>query len=84
MYQYEFKPQAVRDLKKLPQNIQKKIIDKLEYFLSSSKPLSFADALINREIGQYRFRISDYRVIFDVDGEKIIILTIGHRKEIYK
>jgi len=84
MYSYEFKPQALRDLKKLPRTVQKRIIKKLDYFVSFENPLVFADHLINFEIGTYRFRIGDYRVIFDVVGEKIIILTLGHRREIYR
>jgi len=84
MYSYEFKQQAIRDLKKLPKDIQKKIIKKLDYFISAENPLSFADKLIHFEIGSFRFRIGDYRVIFDLEGEKIIILTLGDRKEIYK
>ena len=84
MYTYELKPQAVKELKKLPKDIQKKIIKKLDYFISTDNPLSFADKLIHFEIGSFRFRIGDYRVIFDVVGEKIIILTLGDRKEIYK
>ena len=84
MYQYEFKPQAVEDLKKLPKDIQKKIIKKLEYFLSANDPVAFADILINFSIGQYRFRIGDYRVIFDLEDSKIVILTLGHRKQIYR
>ena len=84
MYSYEFKPQALRDLKKLPRAVQKRIIKKLDYFVSFENPLVFADHLINFEIGTYRFRIGDYRVIFDVVGEKIIILTLGHRREIYR
>ena len=84
MYKYEFKPQAVRDLKKLPKMVQKRIIKKLDFYISSPNPLAFADHLINFEIGSFRFRIGDYRVIFDVEDETIIILTLGHRKEIYK
>jgi mRNA interferase RelE/StbE len=84
MYSYVFKPQAVRDLKKLPKEVQKRIIKKLDYFVSFENPLVFADHLINFEIGTYRFRIGDYRVIFDIVGEKIIILTLGHRREIYR
>ncbi len=84
MYTYEFKDQAVSDLKKLPKTVQKRIIKKLDFYISYPNPLSFADHLINFEIGEYRFRIGDYRVIFDVDDVRILILTIGHRKEIYK
>ena len=84
MYRYVFKSQALKDLQKLPLDVQKRIIKKLDYFISSQNPLFFADSLINYEIGQYRYRIGDYRVIFDIMNETIIILTVGHRKEIYK
>lgn len=84
MYTYEFKPQAVKDLQKLPKEMQQRIINKLDFFVSSNNPLNFADHLINSEIGQYRFRIGDYRVIFDLEDTKIIVLLIGHRREIYK
>jgi len=83
MHHYVFKRQAFKDLKKLPKGIQNRIISKLDYYISVANPLVFADRLINYEIGQYRFRIGDYRVIFDVEDEIIIILTLGHRKEIY-
>jgi len=84
MYNYIFKPQALKDLKKLPKNIQKRIIKKLDFYCSTVNPLTFADSLIDFEIGQYRFRIGDYRVIFDLEDKTIIILTLGHRREIYK
>lgn len=84
MYNYFFKLQAYKDLQKLPKEIQKRIVKKLDYFISVENPLVFADSLVNFEIGQYRFRIGDYRIIFDIDDEKIIILTLGHRREIYK
>ncbi len=84
MYDYEFTTQAVKDLKKLPKSIQKTIISKLDFYVSSTQPLFFAHRLVNNDLGQYRFRVGDYRVIFDVEEEKIIILTLGHRREIYK
>ncbi|PIQ71303.1 hypothetical protein COV87_04210 [Candidatus Roizmanbacteria bacterium CG11_big_fil_rev_8_21_14_0_20_37_16] len=84
MYSYEFKPQAIRDLKKLPKDIQIRIIKKLDYFVSAEDPLVFADHLINYDLGSYRFRVGDYRIIFDVVDEVLIILTLGHRREIYR
>ena len=30
------------------------------------------------------FRIGDHRVVFDLDDNNIVILRIGHRKNIYK
>ena len=84
MYSYEFRPQAIKDLYRLPADVQRKIIKKLDYFMASNKPLTFAHRLINVELGEYRFRVGEYRVIFDVKGEKIIILTLGNRRDVYK
>ena len=84
MYSYEFTPQALKDLKKLPKNTQRTIIKKIDFFIDSKRPLSFAHHLINFDIGQYRFRIGDYRVVFDLEDETLVILAVGNRKEIYK
>lgn len=84
MCTYEFTPSGLRELKNLSKDIQRKIITKLDFFIVSGKPLSFAQHLINYDIGQYRFRIGDWRVIFDVEDEKLVIHAIGHRKEIYR
>lgn len=84
MYRYYFTPQALKQIKKLPKNIQKRIIIKLDFFCREN-PLTFADYLIDSSLGGYRFRIGDYRVIFDKDkGDGILVLRIGHRREIYK
>lgn len=84
MYSYEFTPSALRDLEKFSKPIQKRILIKLDFFVSCSNPLLFAHHLINSDIGQYRFRISDYRVVFDVDDQVMTILAVGHRKDIYR
>jgi mRNA interferase RelE/StbE len=46
--------------------------------------LRFAEKLSDPILGEYRFRIGDYRVIFDIQEDEIIILRVGHRREIYK
>jgi len=40
--------------------------------------------LTDDRLGSYRFRIGDYRVIFDIEGDEIVVLRVGHRKDIYK
>ncbi len=73
---------AVRDVKKLDPVAKKKIKKKIETY--SQKPLSYAKKLIDPRIGTHRWRVGNYRVIFDMDGKNIVILRIGHRKEIYR
>ena len=84
MYQYFFEKKALRAFKKLPGEIQDRILKKLDFFVTSGNPLVFAECLINYGLGEYRFRVGDYRVIFDLDGEDIEIVEVGHRREIYK
>lgn len=84
MYRYEFTPEARRQLRKLDPSIQLTIIKKLEHIISTSQPLFFAGHLINNDLGQYRYRIGDYRVIFDLEDDIIVIHSVGHRREIYK
>ncbi|NCP47557.1 hypothetical protein AUJ42_01480 [Candidatus Collierbacteria bacterium CG1_02_44_10] len=85
MNTYRFTKRALKDLSDLPKNKQLLIINKLEYFTSTGKPLSFAKNLTNFSLGQYRFRVGDYRITFDLDSDSTIyILHIGHRREIYK
>ena len=84
MFSYGFKPSAVKELKKLPSDIQKRMIKKLDYFITTENPIIFADALVNSDLGTYRFRIGDHRVIFDVEGDVIVVLSVGHRRNIYR
>lgn len=81
---YIFRPSAEKKFAKLAPKIQKRIVEKLEYFISTPNPLNFAEPLTNYEVGQYRFRIGSYRVIFDLENQYIVILNVGHRRDIYR
>jgi len=40
--------------------------------------------MVDPALGTYRFRIGDYRVIFDIEGNEVVVLRVGHRREIYR
>lgn len=84
MYSCGFRPEARKQLYKLSKEIQRRIIIKLDYYASSDSPILFAKRLKNMETGSYRFRVGDYRIIFDIRETIIVILRIGHRSEIYR
>jgi mRNA interferase RelE/StbE len=46
--------------------------------------LKFARKLADPKIGSYRFQIGEYRAVFDVEGEEVVVLRIGHRRDIYR
>lgn len=75
---------ALKDLEKLPKETKDRILKKLSFFISQEEPLKYAKAMVNNDFGQYRFRIGDYRVIFDIKREEILVLVVDHRKDVYK
>jgi len=84
VFSFEFKEKAAKEVDKLPSKIRKRILEKLKFYSSQRNPLRFAERLRDQRFGEYRFRIGDYRILFDVDTKKIIVLKVGHRKDIYK
>ncbi|HBT81448.1 hypothetical protein A2757_02860 [Candidatus Giovannonibacteria bacterium RIFCSPHIGHO2_01_FULL_48_47] len=81
---YFFKPAALKDLKKLPRIVQRRIITKFDFYTAAIDPLKFSEELKDPRLGERRFHIGDYRALFDVERDRIIILKVGHRKDIYK
>lgn len=71
-----------KDLSDLPQNIKERICKAIEDRLLKD-PIKYSDALRKSLKGYRKLRIGDYRVIFKMEEEDIIVLKIGHRKEIY-
>ncbi|MBS3108327.1 type II toxin-antitoxin system RelE/ParE family toxin [Candidatus Woesearchaeota archaeon] len=82
MYELVYSPGALKALEKLDKPIQKRILTALERL--RIRPES-CDIKLLIGIPGYRFRVGDYRVIFDIEQEKlhILVLKIGHRKNIY-
>jgi mRNA interferase RelE/StbE len=69
-------------LENIDKEMPNRIATKLREY--AKEPLIYARKLISPKIGSYRFRMGDYRAIFDIEGENIVILRIGHRRSIYK
>lgn len=86
-YQFQFSENAEKDFSLLDYVIQKRILNKLEFYEKSNKPFSFAKKL-NGFDDRFSFRIGDYRVIVTPEGNDtfviLVILKIGHRREVYE
>ena len=79
-YQIEYGPSASDDLDGLPARERAQIlrkIERLEHGLHGNiKHLHHAEAA-------YRLRMGDYRILFDVAGDVIVIRRIRNRKDVY-
>jgi mRNA interferase RelE/StbE len=78
-----FSQRAAKEFKKLDKQIQKRIIEKLTEY-ATDENLSEAKKLINSKLGQWRYRVGDYRIIFDLSGKEIQVLKVAHRSEVYE
>ncbi|NCN82389.1 MAG: type II toxin-antitoxin system RelE/ParE family toxin [Candidatus Pacebacteria bacterium] len=83
MYKLIFTKSARKDIEKLDSVTKKRLLNKFKTF--AQNPLEYAKKLVNHRIGTYRWRVGNYRVIFDLDDvENIaIVLRVRHRKNVY-
>jgi len=86
MYKISFSKKAFKILSKLGKPIQNKIIKYLEQKELLKNPTAFGKMLLYKKKGNWRFRVGDYRIITKIFDDKILILIVdlGHRKEIYE
>ena len=86
-YQVEYTEQAIKELKKLDGFTKRMIkawIDK--NLVNCENPRLHGKALSANRVGQWRYRIGDYRILADIQDEKIVIFVcaVGHRSKIYE
>ncbi|MBI2591234.1 MAG: type II toxin-antitoxin system RelE/ParE family toxin [Candidatus Brennerbacteria bacterium] len=79
-----FTERAKKEWRHLNKLIQNQIRKKLVFYAKNGNILKFAEKLKDYSFGEYRFRIGDYRLIFDFRDKTIIVLKVGHRKDIYR
>ena len=86
-YRLKMTKKAKGDFLILEKKDQERIAKKLRFYMHQGNPLKFAKKLVSPTLGTYRFRIGEYRAIFDLDKNRkitiLLILRIKHRKEVY-
>ena len=84
MMDFHYSHRAARQFSKLPRAVQLRIAEKMRFYASQNNPLEFAEHLTDYREGEYRFRIGDYRVIFDVKDDSVYVLKIDRRDKVYE
>jgi len=85
-WKIDFDRQAFKALSKLDSVVKKRIVQFLENLELVNNPRQQGKALTGKFKGLWRYRVGDYRLICNIEDEKIIILVLGiaHRKQVYK
>ncbi len=86
-YTVRLEKDAQKSLKKMDKNDAKIIMAWIsKNLVNCEDPYLQGKALQGNLKGKWRYRVGNYRLIANIDNENIIILVlvIGHRKEIYR
>lgn len=80
-YFVELKPKAIRNLNRIPKSDRNNIVKKLKLLEDN---LQGDVKKLTNYTPEYRLRTGDWRVLFEIDGNKIIIYCILNRRDAYK
>ncbi|MCH7721891.1 MAG: type II toxin-antitoxin system RelE/ParE family toxin [Bacteroidetes bacterium] len=82
-YKIEIKKSAVKEIKKLPANDIKKILEKISSLVENPRP---AGCLKLSGEEKYRIRFGVYRVLYEIQDNLllVIVVKVAHRKDVYR
>lgn len=84
-WKIEFAESAAKTLGKLDKQVGQRIVKFLSERVTTD-PKATGEALKGDFAPMWRYRVGDYRIICDIVDEsvKVLVVKIGHRKEVYK
>ena len=87
MWRIRYTDQALRDLRGLDSVVRRRILDFMDHRIGGLRDPRQIGERLHGKLGTYwRFRIGDYRAICEIKDElvTVIVVVIGHRREIYR
>lgn len=82
-YRIEWTEDALSDLHNLEGMIVKRILKKLAWFSRYFDDIT-PEPLSGDMSGLFKLRVGDWRIIYSLESNKIVIHSVGHRRDIYK
>jgi mRNA interferase RelE/StbE len=83
----EFDPAAFKELSRLDNPIQRRILRYLRERLAGEEdPRRFGKAMRGEKVGLWRYRVGDHRMVcaFENEGKRLRVLRIGYRRSVYR
>ena len=76
----EFKPAAIKDLRGFPKSQVDRILKGIETLQNG---MAGDVKRLTAHTPEYRLRVGDYRILFEIEGDKMTVYRIKHRKDAY-
>ena len=83
MAKIEWTEAAARDLEKLDTPIARRILKKLTWFSNNFQSV-VPEPLSGGFQGTFKLRIGDWRAVYTLESDTIVIQSISHRSDIYR
>ena len=80
-YNIQFKPRAVKDIERLSLRTRLQTIKSIE---AMSVDLKGDVKRLTNFTPEYRLRVVDYRVLFELENKNIVVYRVRHRREAYR
>jgi mRNA interferase RelE/StbE len=83
-YRIEFVKQAAKQFKALPIQEKERLQTKIDSLISEPRPVGVVKLVAEEDL--YRIRVGDYRIIYVIQDDLllILILKVGHRRDVYR
>jgi len=83
-YSLEFTASALKEFQTLDRQIQRRVTEKVKALCEDPFPSGVKE--LRGEVDHFRIRVGDYRIVYRMDGSRvvIVIVRIGHRREVYR
>ena len=83
MAKVEWTEEAIEDLSRLDKLIITRILKKVSWFSNNFDSMTH-ESLSGDFKGAFKLRIGDWRVVYTIENDLVLIQAVGHRSEIYK
>jgi mRNA interferase RelE/StbE len=83
MYNLVLSEQAQRDLARLDSPFRRQVEKRMDWLAEHADDIA-AKALTGDWAGFFKLRAGDYRILYQVKGETVLVLRIRHRREVYE
>lgn len=83
-YDIYFKPAADRELCRLPEDQQRRVVAEIELLAFDPRPEGVVKMTGAENL--WRIRVGRYRVVYEIHDREVVVLVlrIGHRKDVYR
>ena len=84
-YTIDFAPRTEGQLNLIPKDMRKLVFERIDKLKTNPRP-DGVEPLQGAEKGFFRIRQGDYRIVYSIQDQKLLILIVRivHRKEVYK